>query len=401
MGGNRGGNRGRERDSKGEGMNWRSETVFVTGATGFIGGRVCERMMQAGVTKVRALVHGMHRAARIARMPVELCSGDLLVRESLQKALGDATVVIHCGLGPASSIVRGTENMLAVAHAAGVKRFIHVSTAAVYGITPPAGSESEDAPLRHTGDPYCDNKAAAEKVVLSYGKRGLPVVILRPSIVWGPYSAWSTRLMDDLRAGHVAFIEGGRGACNTTYVDNLIDAMVLGLDNDAALNQAFFITDGEHVSWRDFIQAHMALIEPTPEVGEISRAEIEANRGQRSGLLLGSVKATARVARSKEFRQMLMQIPLTEAAMKKAWTLVGSLPPEKRERLRNHLGVRRIAAKSATAKFIPDEVTEATQSTTVFFSIEKARKVLGYEPRIRFADGMRRVEQWLRYAAYL
>jgi nucleoside-diphosphate-sugar epimerase len=46
-------------------------------------------------------------------------------------------------------------------------------------------------------------------------------------------------------------------------------------------------------------------------------------------------------------------------------------------------------------------VTEATQSTTVFFSIEKARKVLGYEPRVQFAEGMRRVEQWLRYAAYL
>jgi uncharacterized protein YbjT (DUF2867 family) len=59
-------------------MNWRNETVFVTGATGFIGGRVCERMMQAGLPKVRALVHGMHRAARIARLPIELCPGDLL-----------------------------------------------------------------------------------------------------------------------------------------------------------------------------------------------------------------------------------------------------------------------------------------------------------------------------------
>jgi len=382
-------------------MNWRNETVFVTGATGFIGGRVCERLMQAGVPKVRALVHGMHRAARIARMPVELCLGDLQEPESLRQALGDAKVVIHCGLGLPSTIVRGTENMLAVAHAAGVKRFIHVSTAAIYGITPPPGSESEDAPLRWTGDPYCDNKAAAEKVVLRYGKRGLPVVILRPSIVWGPYSAWSTRLIDDLRAGQVAFIEGGRGACNTTYVDNLIDAMVLGLEDDRGLNQTFFITDGERVSWGDFIRAHMALMEPPPEVGEISRDEIEASRGRRSGLLLGSIKAAAQVARSREFRQMLMQIPLTERVMKKAWHWVHSLPPEKRERLRRRLGVQRRAAKSPDAKFIPDAVTVATQSTTVFFSIEKARKVLGYEPRVGFAEGMKRVEQWLRYAAYL
>src|SRR5260370_42648961 len=106
-------------------------------------------------------------------------------------------------------------------------------------------------------------------------------------------------------------------ACNSTYVDNLIDAMLLGLENDRALYQAFFITDGERVSWGDFIRAHMGLLEPTPEVKEISRAEIEASRGRRSGLLLGSMKATARVARSKEFRQRLTQIPLTEGARKK------------------------------------------------------------------------------------
>ena len=382
-------------------MIWRNETVFVTGATGFIGGRVCERMIQAGVREVRALVHGMHRAARIARLQVELCPGDLLERESLRQALGGANIVIHCGMGPASSIVRETENTLAVAHAAGVKRFIHISTTAIYGITPPPGSESEDAPLRRTGNPYGDNKASAEKVVLKYGKAGLPVVILRPSIVWGPYSAWSTRLMDDLSDGHVAFIEGGHGACNTTYVDNLIDAIMLGLENDRAVNQAFFITDGERVSWGDFIRAHMALMQPSPVVEEISRAEIKARRGSDSGLLLGSMKAAARVVRSKEFRRMLMQIPLTEAAMKKVWNWVGSLPPDKRERLRARWGVPRTAGKAAHEKYIPDEVTEATQSTTVFFSIEKARRVLGYEPRIRFAEGMKLVEQWLRYAAYL
>src|ERR1700686_5586605 len=146
MGGNRGGERGRERgrvrekvrdndwnrvrnrdrnnEQRGAFVNWRKETVFVTGATGFIGGRVCERMMQAGVPKVRALVHGMHRASRIARMPVELCPGDLLERGSLREALGEAKVVIHCGVGSASGIVRETENMLAVAHEAGGKGFI-------------------------------------------------------------------------------------------------------------------------------------------------------------------------------------------------------------------------------------------------------------------------------------
>jgi nucleoside-diphosphate-sugar epimerase len=382
-------------------MNWRQETVFVTGATGFIGGRVCERLWQAGVPKIRALVHSMHRAARVARLPIDLCPGDLLEREPLREAMGDAKIVIHCGLGTAGAIVRGTENALAIAHSAGVKRFIHLSTAAVYGITPPPGSETEDAARRPTGDAYCDNKAAAERVVLRYGKRGLPVSILRPSIVWGPYSAWSTRLIEDLRNGKVCLIDGGTGVCNTTHVDNLIDAMILCLENDRALNEVFFITDGEKITWGDFIRAHVAMMDTQPVLDNLSRQEILGGQKKHPGIFLGSIKATAQVARSKEFRQMLLQIPATEALLKRAWNWLSSLPSERQERLRAHLGVRRPQSPTKNGKYIPDPVTVATQSTTVFFSIEKARRVLGYEPQIKFASGIRLVEQWLRYAAYL
>ena len=381
-------------------MNWRQESVLVTGATGFIGGRVCERLWQAGVPRVRALVRSTHKAARIARLPIELVSGDLMQPETLRQAIGGAKVVIHCGLGNAGAIVRGTENILAAARDAGVKRFVHVSTAAVYGITPPAGSETEDAPLRKTGDAYCDNKAAAERVVLRYGQRGLPVSILRPSIVWGPYSAWSTRLMDDFRDHRVAYIDQGRGACNTTYVDNLIDAMFLTLENDRALSQVFFITDGEKIDWGEFIRAHARMMSPEPSIADVSREEIQRAHKKPAGMLTGSLKATARVARSKEFRNILMQIPATEAVMKRAWGWITSLPPEKRDRLRARFGVRRPPAASSNGKYIPDPVTVATQSTTVFFSIEKARRELGYEPRVKFRDGMQMVEQWLRYAAY-
>jgi nucleoside-diphosphate-sugar epimerase len=232
-------------------------------------------------------------------------------------------------------------------------------------------------------------------------KKGLPVVILRPSIVWGPYSAWSTRLMDDLRAGKVAYIDEGHGACNTTYVDNLVDAMFLSMENDGALNQILNITDGERVTWGDFIRAHVAMMDRAPHVGDVSRDELQAARRKESGMLMGSVKATARIARSKEFRQMLMQIPATHAALKRAWNWASSLPSEKRERLRRRFGVKHPAAAKGNGPYIPDPVTVATQSATVFFSIEKARRILRYEPQINFVEGLRLVESWLRYAAYL
>lgn len=383
-------------------MNLANKTFFVTGATGFVGGRVCERLFLAGARQIRALVHSPHRAPRIARLPIELCPGNLMDVESLRAAIGDAKNIIHCGLGTARGIVTGTENLLKVAADAGVERFVHMSTAAVYGLTPPPGAETEDAPIRMTGDGYCDNKARAERSVLRFHKRGLPAVIFRPSIVWGPYSAWSTRLMDDLRGGHAAYIDGGRGACNTTHIDNLIDAVFLALGNDRALGQTFFITDGEKITWGDFIRAHVKLLDPEPFVRDISGQAIAAYYAQRPGLLMGSVKASARALRSKELRQLLLQVPATEVVLTKLWARMSSLPEHQREKLRARFGVRpKPMGQPSDNSWMPDETTLATQTGTVYFQIDRARSVLGYQPRIDFREGMRQLEQWLRYANYL
>ena len=263
------------------GVSWQEQSIFVTGATGFIGGRVCERLVQAGASRVRALVHSPHRAARIARLPIELCPGNLLDPGSLREALAGASLVIHCGLGDARAIVQGTENLLRICVQSGVKRFVHMSTTAVYGLTPPPGCETEEAPVRLTGDQYCDNKARAEQVVLKFGKRGLSAVILRPSIVCGPFSAWSTRLIENLRDNRVVLIDDGRGSCNTTYVDNLVDAIFLSLENEQAIGHTFFITDGEAITWGDFIRAHIAMLQNKPQLREALR----------TGVIFGAVEA--------------------------------------------------------------------------------------------------------------
>jgi len=382
-------------------MTWHDQTVFVTGATGFIGGRICERLVLAGTGQVRALVHSPHKAARIARLPIELVRGSLLDRESLRSALGSAKIVIHCGLGNARGIVRGTENLLTVAADAGVERFIHMSTAAVYGLTPPPGSETEDAPVRATGDNYCDNKGRAERVVARFGRQGMGTVILRPSIVYGPYSAWSTRLVHNLRQNIVALIDGGRGACNTVYVDNLIDAIFLAAANEAAAGGTFFVTDGEAITWGEFIQAHVAMLGRTDALPEISRTQVLAHYKQRPGLLRGSVTATAQALRSRQFRQLLMQIPLTQRVLSGAWDWLESLREDQREWVRSRLGVRRPATIEQAATPIPDEVDFATQTGSVFFRIDKARKILGYEPRVPFRQGTALVEQWMRHANYI
>jgi len=380
----------------------KDKVVFVTGATGFIGGRICERLVLAGVRNVRALVHTPHRAARIARLPIELCPGSLSDRASLQKAMGRANIVVHCGLGVGRAIVDGTRNLLEAAKAAGVERFVHMSTAAVYGLTPKPGSEREDAPLPRTGEPYCDNKGRAERVVLRYGNGGLPVVILRPSIVWGPFSAWSTRLIPDLKGHRVSLINGGKGACNTTHVDNLVDAIFLSIENDRALGEAFFITDGERITWADFIEAHVKMLGKDMSLPNLTLAEIEDYYRKQPGMLMGSLKATRAVLRSREFRQLLLRIPATKAMLDRLWRWSISLDEATRDRIRARVGIRRVFPNgNSQGPSIPDSDTVATQSTTVYFSIEKARKLLGYEPRVLFAPGITLVEKWLRFANYI
>ena len=173
-----------------------------------------------------------------------------------------------------------------------------MSTAAVHGLTPPPGSETEDAPVRAAGDNYCDNKRRAERVVARFGRQGMSTVILPPSIVYGPYSAgplaWyracgKTPLLSLMAVG----------ICNTTYVDNLIDAIFLSssLDNEASSGETFFITDGKAITWGDFIRAHVAMLGPCEPLPEISSEQILAYYEQRPGLLTGSIKATAQVLR--------------------------------------------------------------------------------------------------------
>jgi nucleoside-diphosphate-sugar epimerase len=276
-----------------------------------------------------------------------------------------------------------------------------MSTAAVHGLTPPPGTEAEDAPVRATGDDYGDNKYRAEQAVTKFSRRGMSTVILRPSIVYGPYSAWSPRLVQNLRQNTVALIDGGRGACNTTYVDNLVDAVFLSLDNDASSGETFFITDGEPITWGDFIRAHVAMLGSQKLLPEISSAEVLTYYKKQPGLLAGSIKATAQVLRSRQFRELLLQIPVTQRMLAGAWGWLESLSEDRRALVRSRLGVQVPAEVAAAGAPMPDPVDFATQTGTVFFRIDKARKILGYEPRILFHQGTALVEQWMRHANYI
>jgi nucleoside-diphosphate-sugar epimerase len=138
--------------------------------------------------------------------------------------------VVHLARGPDRVMIDGLENVLRAAVDARVRRFVHVSSVAVYGDNPSPSARWETAPAFKTGNPYGDIKLEQERLVGSYGKRfGLPFVILRPPHILGPYSHFVNAVNQTLRAGVLPILDGGVNVCNAVYIDNLIEAVLLSL----------------------------------------------------------------------------------------------------------------------------------------------------------------------------
>src|SRR5690625_2391835 len=166
-------------------------TVLITGATGFIGGRLVEIL--ARWARVRALVADDTRTSRIDRYPVEMVRGDIRDEAAVAQAARGVDVIFHCAYGSRGKpeekraiTVGGTKNEIAAARASGA-RLVHLSTQMVYG-TPEKGVITEELPRQEGGGTYAESKVEAEKLVESAAAAGLPATILQPTAVYGPRS---------------------------------------------------------------------------------------------------------------------------------------------------------------------------------------------------------------------
>ena len=145
--------------------------------------------------------------------------------------------------------------MYAAAQAVGVRRLVYISSGSVHGQSPAPGTD-ETSPL-HVRHAFAYNtaKVRAERTLRQLRRRGtVELVILRPTIVFGPGSRWVFDFADALRAGTACLVDGARGVCNSIYVDNLGYAVLLALKTPGIDGEVFLINDREAVSWRDLFQ---------------------------------------------------------------------------------------------------------------------------------------------------
>ena len=254
--------------------------VFITGASGFIGGRIAERLLAEG-RKVRVLAR--RPLPELEMLGAEVVQGDLDDIAALERGCIGAGTVFHVAgrvgvWGPDEDFFRvnveGTRHVIAACRAAGVPRLVYTSSpSVVYNGSDLAGI-NESAPLC-TAAPcaYPTSKAAAERLVREAHSTELATVALRPHLVWGPGDKNVVpRVLALTRKGRLKIIGAGRNKVDVTHITNVVDAHLLaeralcraaartntGLA--AASNganhpggKAYFITNGEPVVLWDWI----------------------------------------------------------------------------------------------------------------------------------------------------
>jgi nucleoside-diphosphate-sugar epimerase len=230
-------------------------TVLVTGAGGFIGGRMVEVLQQDSRFAVRAAVRRWSTAARIGRLPLDPVQLDLLDPAWLRGGLAGVDAVVHCAVGDRRATVEGTRNLLAAAREVGVRRVVHLSTVDVYGRA--EGTVTEAHPWERTNRAYGDAKIEAEETCLDHARLGHEVVILRPTIVYGPFSeSWTIEFALRFEQGDWRLPrEGCQGSCNLVYVDDVVRAALLALDAPGTSGEAFNVNGPDRVTWQEYFDA--------------------------------------------------------------------------------------------------------------------------------------------------
>lgn len=320
--------------------------ILVTGGSGFMGQALARRLIAAG-----RLVRVVDLAPPAATAPgMEFAAADICDCDAVAAAMRGIEAVVHLAArvsdyGPPAAFERlnvgGTRTVAAAARAAGVRRFVHMSSVAVFDYRRPHDGTDETTPIGGHEFAYGATKARAEIVVRAECGLGLPATIVRPGLfVYGPGDRKaSAPMLAALAAGVPLLVGGGRALLSTSYVDNLIDGVMLALDHPAAVGEVFHLADDARLTWHELAVTMLRAL-------------------GRSGRPRSAPRGLAAPA---------------AALLEGLWSAAGrdDAPPLTRYRIR-------------------------TATTDLHFSNAKARRVLGFRPAVGVEDGVAATVAWFR-----
>jgi nucleoside-diphosphate-sugar epimerase len=334
--------------------------ALITGATGFIGSALARALVARGDT-VRVLVRSTSDLSRLAGLDVETIAGDVTRAETLLPAMEDIEVVYHLAgmLGrfgvPESAYhtlhVEGTCNMLRAcadwARQAGadrrIERFVYCSSPGMLGAVGPGDPPRDEDSVHRPVSPYERSKSAAEQAALPLAAAlGVPLVIARPEFVYGPGDRHVVGLYRNIRRGTFFYIGEGDCLCHPTYIDDVVSGLCACGSECSRPLQAYHICGPRPVTIRELVTAIAHALGVRPPSLHLPTGLIRAG------------------AWGAEWAGRLLHIE----------------PPLSLE------GVRFFTESRA-------------------FSIEKARKELGWSPQVDIDEGTQRSAAWYDQEGYL
>ncbi|HYC30789.1 MAG TPA: NAD-dependent epimerase/dehydratase family protein [Gemmatimonadales bacterium] len=373
----------------------------MLGASGFLGGRLVERLVADRGALVRMLVRRVATGVPAVRFPVEVRVADLLDTTAVARAMTGCDVVFNCAKGTGRDAGRRTAvdvdaagQVVESASRAGA-RVVHVSTFAVYDL-PSDGEVDESTPDAPRGDPYADGKRAGERLALETGRRlGVPVTVIQPTVVYGPRAGvHAADILEEMRTGKVVLVNGGAGICNAVFVDDVVTALLLAAETERGAGERLLVSGAEHPTWAEFFGAFERMVggEATVSMTEAEALELWRRSRRRSWLLPETLKLLREDA---GLRKRLLGTREAVALRGAAQRLVPGVlrSAEQRVAAATKPAVR---AERGPLPSRPWLVRYLAKRARV--RIHKARELLGYEPAFGLEAGMKLTEQWARWA---
>lgn len=352
--------------------------VLVTGGTGFIGGRLVERLLLECNARPRVILRDYARAASLARFGldrIELVKGSLADPEAVEHAVRGCSVVFHCAYDYAdrASNITGISTLIrsCIRHQA---RLVHVSTFAVYEPLPDGDLSEEMTPSR-SGIPYSETKLDVEEAVLASMRTGdLDAVVVLPTIVYGPYGkAWTWYPANKMiNSGAPILPANGEGFCNAVYVDDVCQGMIRAAVTPLARGRRYLLSAAEPVTWARF---YLSLANALGLSGLQTASDAEL-RGSETALKL---------LLSDRWLTNLGPLKLTKG-------ILNVVSPSAMARL------RLLYKQRVPRAHMPDPQLIALFKAKCRVVIERAQSELGYQPAYDFERGSHITSEWLRWA---
>lgn len=310
---------------------------LVVGAAGFIGSSLTKKLIKEGYN-VRGLIH--KTKPKEPHPNVEYVNGDITDIESIKNAFKDMDVVFHC-----AALVKdyGPKKNFYNINLNGTKNLVKCSEE--FKIKKFIFLSHINYESNKNLSSYSETKALAEQFLIDkFKKDNFPTVVIRPGNVYGPgATVWVLGILESIKKNKIAVVDEGKGIFLHTYIDNLLDAMTAAMKENKALGETIDITDGDNsVTYIEYFNLIAKIAGKPPIKKSMSK------------------KTAMTVAKSMVFLNKITGI--------KPWVT-------------------------------PMAVDILTSDNKVL--VDKARKLLKYEPKIDFNEGMKKVEEWLRQDGYV